>query len=136
MKMDVARVLVRTSCNMALNGAFDVNINGDMLCIKMVEDFYGPLRISVPSFLSKQWGVPEDEADFDDSVEESDEDVSKGSSKLSWKVEGLVFPREEEPQSDKLFHKRGHVFVHADNVGKIYSLLNMKDLFDRAAENL
>lgn len=45
--MDIARILVRTSCTRVLNESFNVNINGVIFRIKMTEDTHGPLRINL-----------------------------------------------------------------------------------------
>ncbi|XP_058749527.1 uncharacterized protein LOC131622508 [Vicia villosa] len=45
--MDIARILVKTPCMIALNESFSVCINGTVFKIKISEDSYGPMRINL-----------------------------------------------------------------------------------------
>lgn len=45
--MDIARILVRTTCVNVLNEFFSVCINGVIFRIKLIEDTHGPLRINL-----------------------------------------------------------------------------------------
>ncbi|XP_058748519.1 uncharacterized protein LOC131621485 [Vicia villosa] len=69
--MDIARILVKTPCMIALNETFSVCINGTIFKIKLSEDSYGPMRINLfqkakkiegPSSSSESdfcWDIPE-----------------------------------------------------------------------------
>ncbi|KAK2369434.1 hypothetical protein QL285_082569 [Trifolium repens] len=43
--MDVARILVRTSCQKAVDEFIDVIINGELFHLRVIEDSFGPMRI-------------------------------------------------------------------------------------------
>lgn len=45
--MDIARILVRTTCTNVLNESFSVRINGTIFRIKLSEDSHGPIRINL-----------------------------------------------------------------------------------------
>jgi hypothetical protein len=46
--MDVARILIRTSCHKVVDEYLDVKINGEIFHLRILEDSYGPMRIMVP----------------------------------------------------------------------------------------
>ncbi|MCI62952.1 hypothetical protein A2U01_0084209, partial [Trifolium medium] len=46
--MDVARLLIQTSCQQVVNEFFDVKVNGEIFHLHVIEDSYGPMRIMVP----------------------------------------------------------------------------------------
>lgn len=46
-KMDVAKVIVRTKCSMVLNDIINVKINGVLFRLKIVEDLHDSLRINI-----------------------------------------------------------------------------------------
>jgi hypothetical protein len=86
--MDVARVLIRTSCQKAVDEFLDVKINCEFFHLHIVEDSYGPMRIMVPqtqaldgrSIGSENSEVEEEEAQIrlmavdDEAVRESEGD--------------------------------------------------------------
>lgn len=47
--MDVARLTVRVKGPKVMNEVFNVEINGDILSMKIVEHVHGPIRIVLPS---------------------------------------------------------------------------------------
>lgn len=51
--MDIARILVRTTCASMMNESFSVHINGVILRIKMTEDSHGLLRINLTQAVKK-----------------------------------------------------------------------------------
>lgn len=67
MKLDVARILVRTKYNLVLNEIFNVDINDNIYRVKLVEDMHGPKRIVIPT------KTEINEPDGDDSSFSSDE---------------------------------------------------------------
>jgi hypothetical protein len=46
--MDAARLLIRTSCQKPVDEFIDVNINGELFHLRVLEDSYGPMRIMIP----------------------------------------------------------------------------------------
>jgi hypothetical protein len=45
--MDAARLLIRTSCQKAVDEFIDVKINGEIFHLRVLEDSYGPMRIVI-----------------------------------------------------------------------------------------
>jgi hypothetical protein len=48
MTMDVARIMIRTSCQYVVDEFIDVNINDVVFHLRVIEDSYGPMRIMIP----------------------------------------------------------------------------------------
>ncbi|GAU49526.1 hypothetical protein TSUD_377390 [Trifolium subterraneum] len=46
--MDVARVMIRTSCQQIIDEFINVKVNGDIYHLRVLEDSYGPTRIMIP----------------------------------------------------------------------------------------
>jgi hypothetical protein len=46
--MDVARIMIRTSCQLVVDEFIDVKINGKIFHLRILEDSYGPMRILIP----------------------------------------------------------------------------------------
>jgi hypothetical protein len=46
--MDAARLLIRTSYQKPVDEFIDVNINGELFHLRVLEDSYGPMRIMIP----------------------------------------------------------------------------------------
>ncbi|CAJ2635642.1 unnamed protein product [Trifolium pratense] len=46
--MDVARLMIRTSCQEIIDEFIDVKFNGDVYHLRVLEDSYGPMRIMIP----------------------------------------------------------------------------------------
>jgi hypothetical protein len=85
--MDVARLLIRTSCQKPVDEFLDVSVNGEIFHLRVVEDSYGPMRIIDPqtnnSNDDKNDGFSMDEEDDEEDDEEEE-------------VEGLGRLMEEE----------------------------------------
>jgi hypothetical protein len=45
--MDVARVLIRTSCQKPVDEFIDVKVNGEIFHLRVLEDSYGPMRLMI-----------------------------------------------------------------------------------------
>jgi hypothetical protein len=75
--MDVARLLIRTSCQQPVDEFFDVLVNGEKFRLRVIEDSYGPMRIIDPDTVNSkavyQQGFSEDEED--DEEDDEDEEV-------------------------------------------------------------
>jgi hypothetical protein len=71
--MDVARILIRTSCQNVVDEFIDVKINDVVFHLRVLEDSYGPMRIMIPQ--------PRDQDgrnnDSDNSEEEEEEEVGR-----------------------------------------------------------
>jgi hypothetical protein len=48
LSMDVARLLIRTSCQKPIDEFINVRINGVIFHIRVLEDSYGPMRLMIP----------------------------------------------------------------------------------------
>ncbi|GAU45711.1 hypothetical protein TSUD_400920 [Trifolium subterraneum] len=46
--MDVARLMIRTSCQRVVDEFIDVKVNGMVFHLRVLEDSYGPMRILIP----------------------------------------------------------------------------------------
>ncbi|PNX64496.1 hypothetical protein L195_g062144, partial [Trifolium pratense] len=46
--MDVARLMIRTSCQQVIDEFIDVKVNGIIFHLRVLEDSYGPMRILIP----------------------------------------------------------------------------------------
>jgi hypothetical protein len=46
--MDVARLLIRTSCQQPVDEFIYVKVNGEIFHLRILEDSYGPMRIMIP----------------------------------------------------------------------------------------
>jgi hypothetical protein len=92
LSMDVARILIRTSCQQVVDEFFDVKINGDIFHLRIIEDSYGPMRIVIP-----QAQAQDDRAVCGDSSEEDDEEPER---RLLMEEEELE--RESEGEGENL----------------------------------
>jgi hypothetical protein len=45
--LDVARILIRTSCQIVIDEFVDVQVNGEIFHLRVLEDSYGPMRVMV-----------------------------------------------------------------------------------------
>jgi hypothetical protein len=91
--MDVARILIRTSCHNVVDEYLDVKINGELFSLRVLEDSYGPMRIMVPQPQTQDGRTLGD----DESVEEGAmEDVEQ---RLPEEVES---ERESEGEEESL----------------------------------
>jgi hypothetical protein len=46
--MDVARLMIRTTCQQPVDEFVDVKVNGELFHLRILEDSYGPMRILIP----------------------------------------------------------------------------------------
>jgi hypothetical protein len=69
--MDVARILIRTSCQKVVDEFIDVVINGEYFHLRILEDSYGPMRIMVSKPQEQDGRVVEsDESEANDGEED------------------------------------------------------------------
>ncbi|GAU42969.1 hypothetical protein TSUD_188420 [Trifolium subterraneum] len=72
--MDVARLMIRTSCHHVVDEFCDVKVNGKIFHLRVLEDSYGPMRILIPhtnGHDGRDGGEPEEEEEEEE--EEEDE---------------------------------------------------------------
>lgn len=97
--MDVARFLIRTRCAIMLNETFNIKINEETCRIKMTEDSYDPMRISL-KLLGKKKHFSDTTSESDSKWSNQNWDVdwlSKKSSRNSAKgVEEGFLPKEDD----------------------------------------
>ncbi|MCI48242.1 hypothetical protein A2U01_0069485, partial [Trifolium medium] len=67
--MDVARLMIRTSCQQVVDEFIDVMVNGETYHLCVLEDSYGPMRILIP-----QDHGPKERGSDDESEEEEEEE--------------------------------------------------------------
>ncbi|MCH88317.1 RNA recognition motif, partial [Trifolium medium] len=73
LSMDVARIMIRTSCQQVVDEFFDVKVNGEIFHLRVIEDSYGPMRIMIPQSKGYKDG------DFERaSSEEEEEEEDRG----------------------------------------------------------
>ncbi|MCH95089.1 DUF4283 domain protein, partial [Trifolium medium] len=48
--MDVARILIQTSCHKAVDEFIDVKVNDEIFDLRVIEDSYGPMRLMTPQY--------------------------------------------------------------------------------------
>jgi hypothetical protein len=72
--MDVARILIRTSCQQTVDEFFDVLVNGVKFHLRVVEDAYGPMRIILPLSSTPNGRDLNDISEEEDDEEEDEED--------------------------------------------------------------
>ncbi|MCI33073.1 DUF4283 domain protein, partial [Trifolium medium] len=65
--MDLARLMIRTSCQQVVDEFIDVMVNGENYHLHVLEDSYGPMRILIP-----QDHGPEVRGSDDESEEEEE----------------------------------------------------------------
>jgi hypothetical protein len=84
--MDVARLLIRTSCQKGVDDFIDVKINGEIFHLRVLEDSYGPMRIMVPISKGPDGRDPEGESEeeeeenrsiFMEEMEEEEDDQER-----------------------------------------------------------
>ncbi|CAJ2637223.1 unnamed protein product [Trifolium pratense] len=80
--MDVARILIRTSCQKPVDEFFDVKVNGEIFHMRLIEDSNGPMRLNLPQPQGKDGRdsvrvLTEDEEDETEEEEEEEEDVRR-----------------------------------------------------------
>jgi hypothetical protein len=67
--MDVARILIRTSCQKVVDEFIDVKINGKIFHLRVLEDSYGPMRILIPLNKNSNGRDNEDESESEEEEE-------------------------------------------------------------------
>jgi hypothetical protein len=80
LSMDVARVMIRSSCQIVVDEFFDVKINGEIFHLRVLEDSYGPMRIPLPS--GKKGMVNPDNEDEEENEEEEEEEEEEEAARL------------------------------------------------------
>jgi hypothetical protein len=70
--MDVARLMIRTSCQQVVDEFIDVKINGKIYHLRVLEDSYGLMRIMIPQNKNLDGRDIEEESDGDE------EEVERG----------------------------------------------------------
>jgi hypothetical protein len=70
--MDVARLMIRTSCQRVVDEFVDVKVNGKIFHLRVLEDSYGPMRIMIPQ--KKNLNGRDNEGESEDEEDEEDED--------------------------------------------------------------
>lgn len=82
--MDIARILIRTSCNKDLNTFMRVKIDESKYTVRVVEDFYDPLRIELEKkrgSLTSSCGSSDSGFNDDDFKSDVDRDLDLDSEK-------------------------------------------------------
>jgi hypothetical protein len=112
LSMDVARLMIRTSCQIVVDEFFDVKINGEFFHLRILEDSYGPMRIPLPQSQSKSVKVnPEDEDEEEDEEEEEEEEEER---RLMMGEEDQE--RESEGEGENLSAFNPHVNTHNESI--------------------
>jgi hypothetical protein len=70
--MDVARIMIRTSCQIVVDEFLDVKINDEVFQFRILEDSYGPMRIPLPQNQSLAEKVNTDDEDEEEEEEEEE----------------------------------------------------------------
>jgi hypothetical protein len=74
LSMDVARIMIRTSCQQVIDEFIDVKVNDDFYHLRVLEDSYGPMCIIIPQTIGKEGNINgSDVSDEDDDEEEEEE---------------------------------------------------------------
>jgi hypothetical protein len=68
--MDVARLMIITSCQKVVDEFIDVLINGEVFHLRVLEDSYGPMRILIPQHQGSEGRDPDDDSEHDEDEEE------------------------------------------------------------------
>jgi hypothetical protein len=93
--MDVARIMIRTTCQLVVDEFTDVKINGKIFHLRILEDSYGPMRILIPQNKNSNGRDNATESD-----EEEDEDEEERC--LIMEEEELEPEREREGEQNDL----------------------------------
>ncbi|MCI03917.1 DUF4283 domain protein, partial [Trifolium medium] len=70
--MDVARILIQSSCQQVVDEFFYVKINGEIFHLRIIEDSYGPMRLMLP-----QSQAHDGRANDSDSSEDDEEEAER-----------------------------------------------------------
>jgi hypothetical protein len=82
--MDVARLMIRTSCQQVVDEFIDVKINGKIYHLHVLEDSYGPMRIMISQNKNP------DGRDVDEESDEEEEEIERS-----------MFMEEEEEEHER-----------------------------------
>ncbi|MCH95181.1 DUF4283 domain protein, partial [Trifolium medium] len=105
--MDVARILIRTSCQKVVDEFIDVKINAEIFHLRVVEDSYGPMRLMIPQPQGQNGRVVSEDED-----EEEEEERRLLAAEEEWE-------RESEGEGENLMAL--NFFVNAINSPPIVS---------------
>jgi hypothetical protein len=112
--MDVARLMIRTSCQIVVDEFVDVKINGEIFHIRVLEDSYGPMQIMIPP--SKGPEIRDSEGDSEDEEEHD---------------RGLFMEEEEEEQVGE--SEREDDDRQVDNLLALTSVVNTNNVISNIA---
>ncbi|MCI00190.1 DUF4283 domain protein, partial [Trifolium medium] len=70
--MDVARILIRTSCQKAVDEFIDVKVDGEIFHLRVIEDSYGPMRLMLPMSQDHDGRANGSDSSEDDGEEEDE----------------------------------------------------------------
>ncbi|MCH82641.1 hypothetical protein A2U01_0003452, partial [Trifolium medium] len=73
--MDVARLMIRTSCQIVVDEFIDVKVNGEIFHLRVLEDSYGPMKILIPQQNDIEERESEGESEEKEEEEEEEEEV-------------------------------------------------------------
>jgi hypothetical protein len=107
LSMDVARLLIRTSCQNPVDEFIDVKVNGVIFHLRILEDSYGPMRIMLPQ--SKGTDGRDQGSNCSEEEEEEEEEERR-----LMEVEEEVEETEAEGEGDNLLALNS--MVNANNV--------------------
>jgi hypothetical protein len=105
--MDVARLLIRTSCQNPVNEFFDVMVNGEIFRLRVLEDSYGPMRIIVPHTNNTHGGDKEGPSEEDE--EEGEDDDEEEVAEIRQLMEEEVAERETDGEERNLLALNSNV---------------------------
>ncbi|GAU25112.1 hypothetical protein TSUD_274010 [Trifolium subterraneum] len=122
LSMDVARILIRTSCQKVVDEFCDVIINGEVFHIRILEDSYGPMRIAVSQTQAHEGRVVNGESSEEDEEEEEQRRL----------VEVDDEERESEGEGENLLVLNSH--VNANNspnlkVDQVVDSITVREFF-------
>jgi hypothetical protein len=126
LSLDVARLLIRTSCQFAVNEFLDVKINGEVFHLRIIEDSYGPMRILMPHTLSKATKENSEDEDEEEEEEDEEEEEEEGSRPTIGDVEQ---ERGSEGEGENLWAINSFVNSHNERIngfGNNVDILNDK----------
>jgi hypothetical protein len=143
--MDVARVLIRTSCQKVIDEFCDVHINGNFFHLRVLEDSYGPMRIMVTqekghdgrdnSRSSSEADEEDDIVRLSEAVEEESEKESEGEGENLLSLNGdinannannaLVIEKEGLKENSNSSFNDNNVILIENNLNLGESVLNL-----------
>jgi hypothetical protein len=127
--MDVARIMIRTTCQLVVDEFIDVKINGNIFHLRILEDSYGPMRILIPQNKN---------ANGRDVVEESDEeeDEEEEEDRCVFMEEGeIAQEREREGEQNELVVLTPVVNAVNDNINPTTSVMERNNLVSYCSDS-